>query len=196
MKLKSGRVCGLAFDICRLNQNKVSSCCPGYYCGRRLGHFKSKICIPIKNIANASSSNALGNNPFDMIGGTLGEPSESDLNQIADANMTGEMTEEQEEEHYLELLIKLAQKFSIVLIGFNYENDIKKDTKKNIAEYQKDCMNLYSYFTNYIQTNYPLNGSKIRGIKKDYTDAKTELSAYIDDAKIQKYKTIFKIETT
>jgi hypothetical protein len=87
IKLKSGILCGQAFDICRLNQNNVSSCCPGYYCGTQLGHFRSKICIPIKNIANTISLKNLTNDPRDIIDIALETPSESDLNQVANANM-------------------------------------------------------------------------------------------------------------
>jgi len=41
----SGLLCGTNNDVCRVNQNGISSCCNGYTCIRKEGNFQYKVCI-------------------------------------------------------------------------------------------------------------------------------------------------------
>lgn len=50
-------VCGTKNDICRINENGISSCCKNYSCILKHGNYQYKICVPNseKNSNNNSS---------------------------------------------------------------------------------------------------------------------------------------------
>jgi hypothetical protein len=204
-KLRSGRVCGEFNDTCRLNQNNVSSCCKGYYCGLKLGKYKSKICIPIKNISNATSPKSLKDSPFDIINYPA-EPSKSDLAQKQDANMGYVMTEEEIEEEYYQLLLDFCPIFGMVNAIYVYE-DILESIKKGNTTYKKeDSISYAKYYYNFwfpailngVRSEFSVNGSQRKDVKKFYEQfSKHEIfSKWMDSSnpELDRYKKLFNIE--
>ena len=213
MKLKSGKVCGQFNDTCRLNQYNVSSCCKGYYCGLKLGKYKSKVCIPIKNITNSTSIGSLEKNPLGIIN-IPDQPKESDTKQIQDANMGSEVTEEESEELYYELFLALVDNIAVIMTGriYEYELENEKKNKKHkkhgedgdinvnididvipVSRYQSIYSNMISYLTNYINSVYSLNKSNRKNIKHDYLMITNNNSDILDLTTIDHYRTLFSI---
>ena len=194
MKLKSGRVCGEFNDTCRLNQYNVSSCCKGYYCGLKLGKFRSKVCIPIKNIANATSLTSLQNNPLGIIN-LPDEATGSDKTQIQDANMGSEVTEEESEELYYQLFLNLVSNISVIVVGSVYEYNVKNETEKDrtpLARYQDIYTMFFNLITNYIINAYSVNKPGRKNVKAVYLTIANH-STFLDQTKIDNYRKLFNL---
>ena len=205
IKLRSGRVCGEFNDTCRLNQNNVSSCCKGYYCGLKLGKYKSKVCIPIKNINNATSPKSLKDTPFDIINYPA-EPTKSDLAQKQDANMGDNMSEEEIEEEYYQLLLNFVPIYAISVAIYTYEK-VSESIKKGETTYKKDDPLLYAKKTYNewlrailydVRSTFGINKSRRKEVKKLYENIiKIEFfSKWIGspNPELDRYKKLFNIE--
>ena len=202
VKTKTGRICGEFNDTCRLNQYNVSSCCQGYYCGRKLGKFRSRVCIPINNISNATSWKSLDNNSLEVINYPE-KPTGVEKDQIHNVDMGSEMPEEEEEELYYELFLALADNIAAITTGKLYEQkessknnySLNKDQYKQIIlKYQQIYKNTLNYLTNYINQRYKQNKANRKNVEKDYFIIINNNQQLLDESFIEKYRTLLQLD--
>jgi hypothetical protein len=61
-RMENGLLCGTQNNICRLNENNISSCCDGYRCIRPNGNYQYKICVDKDKLINYNLSTNLNTN--------------------------------------------------------------------------------------------------------------------------------------
>ena len=57
---EEGLLCGTNDNVCRVDENNVNSCCPGYYCVLPEGNYQYKICVDKDRLATLKIKGDIG----------------------------------------------------------------------------------------------------------------------------------------